>query len=174
MFFSTFFDLNLTLNLTPLGSNVKRSATIEFYIPNGPANICHMALVLYFYTVTLFDRIDLDLCLALVPYLYGIFFIPSVALLHSLGLQLSLVCSWHPISRRESTLSFDLTLARHLTFLRKSSYSIRIISLRAFDRRLALVTALIGSKVGQGGNIRPLTLPSQSTEGVWRPRCRAG
>ena len=61
---------------------------------------------------------DLDLYLALVTYLRDIFVIPSVAFSQILPLQLSLASPRQPIRRKESALTFDLTLTQHLTLLR--------------------------------------------------------
>ena len=38
-----------------LGSDMKMSVTIKFYVPNDPYSICHMIFVLYSHAVTSFD-----------------------------------------------------------------------------------------------------------------------
>ena len=44
---------NLTF-LINVGSNLKMSVTIEFYVPNGTLSKFYTTIVLYFHTVTLF------------------------------------------------------------------------------------------------------------------------
>ena len=47
----------LTWTWPDLRSNVKLSVIIEFYVPNGPYNMCHTTLVLFFHAVTSFNLI---------------------------------------------------------------------------------------------------------------------
>ena len=102
-----------------LRSNVKMSVTIEFYVWNDPKNMCHTTLVIFLYGDLIWPDLDLDLRSASISYLHGIFVIPSVAFSQSLRLRLSLVWFRQPIRRKESALTFDLTLTQHLTLLKK-------------------------------------------------------
>ena len=76
----------------------------------------HKTLLHYFHTTSLFDLTVALTCILREPLTYGTLVVTSVALWQSLGSQLSLVWSWRPIRRKESALSFDPTLTRHLTF----------------------------------------------------------
>ena len=107
------------------------------------------------------------------PYLHDIFIIPSVAFWQSLHLQLSLVWCCQLIRWTEPALTFDLTLTKHLSLLRKFYYCIRIPLLRAFDRCLALLALPVGLAVRQGDI--PPPLPANVTNFVgWRPQLCAG
>ena len=114
------------------------------------------------------DDIDLELYLALVSYLHGIFNIPSVAFWQSLGLQLSLVWSRHLIRRKESALTFDTTLTRHLTLSRKFKGCIRILSLGPSIAALRFSLPQLLRNLDRGGGDIPL--PPQPAEVGWRWR----
>ena len=78
--------------------------------------MCHTTLVLFFhfsYGDIIWPGLDLDLFLALVSYLHGIFFIPSKAFWQSLGLQSP---AWPRQPIRPKRVSFDLWPALDPTF----------------------------------------------------------
>ena len=103
------------------------------------------------------------LLISVLPYISGVLEVscgPKLIILRSLRLV-----TWKP-----PILTFDLTLTWHVTSFGKFRGCFRIVSSRAFERRIVRLSAAIRSRVMTWGRLTPL--PSKSRVAKYPSKCR--